>query len=175
MPGSVIEIGSTRFTVSSDPAAVELLDDSTIGPLPAIAGTLVYDPRPDVLAMLRHDVSPSEWNACGGNLDSPHRVGAMQGGVLVALASVDAPAGRMARVRVLVSPRHRRMGYGAAVLHALARHVLSQGLTPFMRLAAGDLASRALATTVGFVGFARSLSLHVTQIGCGLSVEVPAR
>ena len=161
-PGSVVELRRTRLTVSED-AAAELLDECTISPAPKVAGVLVYDPRRDVLDMLRHDVSPFEWNEGGGNLDAPHRVGALQGGVLVALATVDAPQGRLARIRVLVSPRHRRMGYGRAVLHALVRHVLSQGFIPVVRLAVGDLASRALAGAVGFVSFARALTLHVTS------------
>ncbi|WP_310570831.1 GNAT family N-acetyltransferase [Gemmatimonas sp.] len=170
-PGSVIELRSARLTVSEDPAAVALLDECTITPVPWIAGMLVYDPRRDVLDMLRHDVSPSEWNEGGGNVDSPHRVGALQGGVLVALATVDAPEGRLARVRVLVSPQHRRMGYGRAVLHALVRHVLKQGLIPVVRLAVGDLAARALASTVGFVAFARALTLHVHHVDAVVSAE----
>jgi GNAT superfamily N-acetyltransferase len=132
---------------------------------------LVYDPRRDVLDMLRYDVSPDEWNEGGGNLDSPHRVGALQGGVLVALATVEAPEGRLARVRVLVSPRHRRMGYGRAVVHALVRHVLRQGLLPIVRLAVGDLAARALASAVGFASFARALTLHVTSVDAGVPTE----
>ncbi len=172
-PGSVIALRSARLTVGEDPAAVALLDECTIAPLPWVAGMLVYDPRADVLDMLRHDVSAWEWSEGGGNSESPHRVGALQGGVLVALASVDAPSGRLARVRVLVSPRHRRMGYGRAVLHALVRHVLSQGFIPFVRVAVGDLAARALATTVGFVSFARSLTLHVTHVESGVRAELP--
>ncbi len=173
-PGSVIELRSARLTVSDDPAAVELLDESTLAPSPRVTGMLVYDPRRDVLDMLRHDVTSRDWNDGGGNVESPHRVGALQGGVLVALATVDAPRGRLARVRVLVSPKHRRMGYGRVVLHALARHVLNQGFTPFARLAVGDLAARALATTVGFVSFARSLTLHVTHVDAGVRAELPA-
>ena len=95
-----------------------------------------------------------------------------QGGVLVALATVDAPQGRLARVRVLVSPRHRRMGYGRAVLHALVRHVLSQGFIPFVRLAVGDLAARTLASTVGFVAFARALTLYVTHVDAVAPAEL---
>ncbi len=173
-PGSVIELRSARFIVGDDPAAVALLDESTLAPSPRVAGMLVYDPRRDVLDMLRHDVSPCEWHQGGGNIDSPHRVGALQGGALVALATVDAPRGRLARVRVLVSPRHRRMGYGRVVLHAMVRHVLSQGFIPFVRLEFGDLASRALAATVGFVSFARSLTLHVTHVDSSVPVELPA-
>lgn len=171
-PGSVIALRSARLTVSEDPAAVELLDERTLTPSPKVAGMLVYDPRRDVLDMLRHDVSPWEWNEAGGNINSPHRVGALQGGVLVALATVDAPQGRLARVRVLVSPRHRRMGYGRVVLHALVRHVLSQGFIPFVRLAVGDLAARTLASTVGFVSFARALTLHVTRVDVVASADM---
>lgn len=171
-PGSVIELPSARLTVSDDPAAVELLDECTLAPSPKVAVMLVYDPRRDVRDMLRHDVSPQEWHDGGGNFDSPHRVGALQGGVLVAMASVDAPQGRLARVRVVVSPSVRRRGYGRAVLHALVRHVLSQGFIPFVRLAVGDLAARALASTVGFVGFAQALTLHVGHVEAAAPAEI---
>ena len=170
-PGSVIALRTARLTVSDDPSAVELLDESTLSPAPKVAGMLVYDPSRFVLDMLRHDVSPDAWNEGGGGLDSPHRVGALQGGVLVALATVEAPEGLLARVRVLVSPRHRRMGYGHAVVHALVRHVLSQGLLPVVRLAVRDHAARALARTVGFVSFAHSLTLHVTSVDVVASAE----
>ena len=86
-------------------------------------------------------------------------------------ATVEAPEGRLARVRVLVSPRHRRMGYGRAVVHALVRHVLHQGFIPVVRLAVGDLAARALASAVGFVSFARALTLHVTRVDVVASAE----
>ena len=171
LPGSVIELRSARLTVSDDPAALALLDECTLAPSPRVAGMLVYDPRRDVLDMLRNDVSPRDWNEGGGNSDSPHRVGALQGGVLVALATVEAPQGRLVRVRVLVSPAHRRMGYGRVVLHALVRHVLGQGFIPFVRLAVGDLAARTLAGTVGFVSFARALTLHVTRVDAGVPTE----
>lgn len=170
-PGSVIALRTARLTVSDDPAAVELLDESTLSPAPKVAGMLVYDPSRFVLDMLRHDVSPDEWNEGGGHLDSPHRVGALQGGVLVALATVEAPEGRLARVRVLVSPRHRRMGYGHAVVHALVRHVLGQGLLPVVRLAVGDRAARTLASTVGFLSFAHALTLHVTSVDASVPTE----
>ena len=170
-PGSVIALRTARLTVSDDPAAVALLDEPTLSPAPKVAGMLVYDPSRFVLDMLRHDVSPDAWNEGGGRLDSPHRVGALQGGVLVALATVEAPEGLLARVRVLVSPRHRRMGYGHAVVHALVRHVLSQGLLPVVRLAVRDHAARALARTVGFVSFAHSLTLHVTSVDVVASAE----
>jgi len=170
-PGSVVALRTARLTVTEAPAAIELLDECTLSPEPRAAGMLVYDPRRDVLDMLRHDVSPDEWSEGGGNLDSPHRVGALQGGVLVALATVEAPEGRLARVRVLVSPRHRRMGYGRAVVHALVRHVLRQGLLPIVRLAVGDLAARALASAVGFASFARALTLHVTSVDAGVPTE----
>ena len=169
-PGSVIALRTARLTVSDDPSAVELLDESTLSPAPKVAGMLVYDPSRFVLDMLRHDVSPDAWNVGGCGLDSPHRVGALQGGVLVALATVEAE-GRLARVRVLVSPRHRRMGYGQAVVHALVRHVLGQGLLPVVRLAVGDHAARALARTVGFVSFAQALTLHVTSVDVVASAE----
>lgn len=170
-PGSVIALRTARLTVSDDPSAVDLLDESTLSPAPKVAGMLVYDPSRFVLDMLRHDVSPDAWNEGGGGLDSPHRVGALQGGVLVALATVEAPEGLLARVRVLVSPRHRRMGYGHAVVHALVRHVLSQRLLPVVRLAVGDHAARALARTVGFVSFAHALTLHEHQVDAVASAE----
>lgn len=173
-PGAVVELRAARLTVSDDPAAVGLLDERTIAPSPRSPGMLVYDPSRAALDMLRHDVSSVEWKDGGGDIEAPHRVGVMQGGVLVALATVEAPCGHLARLRVLVAPRQRGQGHGRVVLHTLARHVLNQGFTPVSLLADDDRGANALARTVGFVSFARSLTLHLTHVGTGVQAGLPA-
>ena len=163
--GETVQLRDARLEVENEPAALAVADHQTLTVEPRVAASLVYDPRPAVMDMLRHEVSPQDWQDGGGAHESPHRVGAMSGGVLVAVASVTRPVGHMARIRVVVAPTHRRRGFGRLVLRALARHVIDQGMIPFCRLAGNDIAARALASAVGFVAFAHSLTLRVTSIG----------
>lgn len=168
--GETVQLRDATLEVENEPAALVVVDNQTLTGEPRVPASLVYDPRAAVLDMLRHEVTPQDWHQGGGGLESPHRVGALAGGVLVALASVTRPVGHMARIRVVVAPTHRRRGFGRLVLRALARHVIDQGLIPFCRLAANDVAARALATAVGFVAFAHSLTMRVTSIGSSDSV-----
>jgi len=165
--GSIMHMRETTLVVEDEPAALAVVDEGTLAPECRAVAALVYDPVPSVLDMLKHEVTPADWDRGGGAHESPHRVGVLSGGVLVALASVGRPLGRLARIRVVVAPGYRRRGLGQVVLRALARHVLDQGLLPYCRLAMNDLASKALASAVGFVAFARSLSIRTVAIGSG--------
>jgi GNAT superfamily N-acetyltransferase len=168
-PGSVVELRSARLTVGAHPATVAIIDEQTIEPQPFIAAAIVYEPTAEALDQLRFDVSPDEWMSAAELQSTARgegimRVGAMSGGVLVALATVEPGEGRLARIRVLVSPTSRRRGLGRLVLHALVKRVLQQGMLPYARLAANDLRARALARAVGFVSFARALTLEISAL-----------
>ena len=164
-PGTVVTLRGTTLVVDDEPASVSVLDYDTFRAAtnPARAA-MVFDPRLDVMDMLRHEVSAAEWEKGGGLLLSPHRVGALAGGVLVALATVSAADGHLARIHVIVAPNFRRRGLGRLVLQALAKHVLSEGLLPFARIGANDVAARALAGATGFVAFARALTIRITAV-----------
>lgn len=163
-PGSVVVLRAAQLMVNEDPAVVAILDDGTLVQRRAVAAAMVSNPRSTVLDMLRNDVTASDWQRAGGASPASHRIGALCGGVLVALASVEPAIGKVARVRVVVANSHRRRGYGRLVLQAATMHVLREGLLPFCRLAMNDLAARALAGGVGFVTFARALTLRVTAM-----------
>ncbi len=163
--GEQIALRNARLLVTDEPASLALLDhDTLITPTSRLAVSLVYDPRPSAMDMLRHELSPEDWEAGGGLHESPHRVGVLVGGTLVALASVSVGEGHLARTRVVVAPGFRRRGFGRLVLHKLANHVLSEGLLPYCRLAAANIGARALASAVGFVHFAHTVSLVATSV-----------
>lgn len=140
-----------------------LVDDRTLTAEPLAKAMLVYAPAPMLLDTLRFDVSNEEWSPFASSRDDVAgavlRVGAMRGGVLVALAAADRPEGRLSRLRVLVSPAFRHIGLGHLVLHRTVRAMLYDGLLPYARLATTDLGARALARAVGFVNITRSLGL----------------
>ena len=123
---------------------------------------LVYEPTAEAVDELRQDVGDPAWKANGAPSLVMRCVGALRGGSLVALASAEVAEGRLSRIRVLVAPGFGGAGIGELVLHALARLVLQDGLVPYVRLAATDLTARAMARTVGFVAFARGLTLQVS-------------
>lgn len=161
-PGTTLTIGPARLTVDAEPAAVRVADAGTVSASRASSAMLVFEPGRAALDELKYDVSRSDWDDHGCDSSATHRVGALHGGMLVALASVEQPHGQLARIRVLVSPTFRRSGLGRLVLRTLAQRVLAQGLFPYVRITTTDLAARALSSTVGFAGFARTLTLQVT-------------
>lgn len=160
-PASRIQIHNTAMDVLDEPAELAVVDEQTLQQRLHVPAAFVHNPSPAVLDMLRGAVSPSEWRAGGGDATAKHRIGALAGGVLVALATADEPIGRLTRLRVIVAPSHRRRGLGLTVLHALSHRLIVEGLLPFSRLTVQNAASRALAGAVGFVHFARSLTLRV--------------
>ncbi|WP_396223215.1 GNAT family N-acetyltransferase [Gemmatimonas sp.] len=164
-PRGVVE-GERHATLPAGEAlgANELLamvDEQTITGEPQTNAVLVYGPAPMVLETLRFDVSPEEWRPFA---PSPARalpadrlrVGALRGGVLVALATAGAPIGRLSHLRVLVSPAFRQIGLGHLVLHRAVQALLRDGLLPYATLVSTDLGARALARAVGFVNVSRA-------------------
>ncbi len=163
-PEAVVTINGVRLELDDEAATVVVADGATlVRTKPHVPAALVYDPRPMALDMLRHDVSAADWSKGGADLPSPHRVGALAGGVLVALASVEAASEHIARIRVVVATGQRRRGLGRLVLDTLASNIVKRGLIPYGRLAQGDAAGHALAAGVGFVPFARALTLRVSH------------
>jgi hypothetical protein len=156
------ESGEAMPTIRND-ELIALVDERTLTAEPAPVAMLVYEPAPMLLDTLRFDVSHEEWRPFAKASDEAARavlqVGAMRGGVLVALAAAERPQGRLSRLRVLVSPAFRHIGLGHLVLHRAARALLFDGLLPYARLATTDFGARSLARAVGFVNITRSLGL----------------
>jgi GNAT superfamily N-acetyltransferase len=159
--GRTLDVRGVTLAIDDDSVTLTLADRRTLRSGPSASAAIVHDPAAAVLDDLRSEVAPIEWRDGGGDTEGTLRVGALAGGVLVALATAEQPVGRLARLRVVVSPTFRQRGYGRLVLHALARRVLNDGFLPFGRLAFGNLAAHALAAGVGFVDFARSLTMRV--------------
>jgi GNAT superfamily N-acetyltransferase len=145
---------SVREPISAD-EVLTMVDDQTLASEPRANAVLVYGPAPMLLETLRFDLSPEEWRPFSPTLRGPSadrfRVGALRGGVLVALATAGAPVGRLSRLRVVVSPAFRQIGLGHLVLHRAVQAVLRDGLLPYATLVPTDLGARALARAVGFV------------------------
>jgi len=55
-----------------------------------------------------------------------------------------------------VLPEHRRRGYGRQVAAAWAHHVMKQGRVAFFSHVHGNMASRALASSLGVVEYGAS-------------------
>lgn len=151
-------------TTLQDEDILAMVDDQTITGEPGANAVLVYGPAPVLLDTLRFDVTAEEWSAIAetpSESDVRHqlRVGALRGGVLVALATASQPLGRLSRLRVLVNPAFRQLGLGHLVLHQAVRQVLQEGLFPYATLVSTDLGARALARAVGFVNVTRAFGM----------------
>ena len=142
---------------SDDGQLIVMADERTLTATPLARAMLVHEPAAMLLDMMRFDVSHEEWAqyATGGD----RHVGAMRGGVLVALATADCAEGCLSRVRVLVTPTFRQKGFGHLVLHRVVQQLLRDGLLPYARMAAMDLGARALARAAGFVNVTRNLTM----------------
>lgn len=155
------ESRSAQIMVPPDPIAdrsvLVLADERTLRAQPPASAVMVYEPTADALSQFRFDVGDREWEQHAASA-AEQRVGAIRGGVLIALASMDRPEGHLARIRVLVSPAFRQRGLGHLVLHRLTTRMLQEGWLPWATLTAYDLTARALARTTGFVSLARQLS-----------------
>lgn len=162
--GTTVRVSGATFEVEDDPM-LSFVDRRTLRQPAMPTLMLVYDPQRQVVDDLRGQLQPTEWQEGRGAADDAEpglkRVGALAGGTLVGLASVEAPMGRMARIRVVVSPAFRRRGIGRLVLFELCRRVINAGLLPYARIASANLAANTLAAEVGFVSFACALTLRV--------------
>lgn len=152
--------GSTSVRADAD-ELIAMVDEQTLTGEPRASAVLVYGPAPMLLETLRFDVAPEEWKAYAeareDGVGDLLRVGAMRGGVLVALATASRPQGRLSRLRVLVSPAFRQIGIGHLVLHRAVQNLLRDGLLPYGTLISTDLGARALARAVGFVSLSRGI------------------
>jgi len=79
------------------------------------------------------------------------QAGAFVDGQCVALANVDAPAGRYAEVGVVTLEAHRRRGYSSAAASLIIQQLLHQGRIPLWSCGEGNPASIATAKKLGFV------------------------
>lgn len=170
-----VVLQGVQLEIDGDPAPVFAADAVTLAdPRPHTRAMLVYDPSPATMSMLRHDVSAEEWSRGGCDMPALHRVGVLAGGVLVALASIEEPRDHIARARVVVAPGQRRRGLGRLALATAASNVVKRGLIPYAHIAQDADAERGLARSVGFVPFARTLTLRVSTVGDAMPTS-PAR
>lgn len=140
---------------------IAMVDERTITGEPSANAVLVYGPAPLLVDTLRVDVTPEEWQAFASIEQTPANgpswhIGALRGGVLVAMATAARPQGKLSRLRVVVSPAFRQLGLGHLVLHRAVQHVLREGLLPYATFVSTDLGARALAKAVGFVNITRA-------------------
>ena len=96
-PGAMLTFRAARLIVSDEPAAVVMLDEGTLRPRSGAATMLVYNPKPAVPDALRGTVSEREWIKGGGDMEGVQRVGALAGGILVAMATAEQPTGARRR------------------------------------------------------------------------------
>lgn len=98
------------------------------------------------------DLAPEEWSEAGIGADS--RVfGALVAGRIVAVAGYECWPAQLAHLQVFCLPDYRRRGLATNALRGAMRHALAAGLLPQYRARDANMASRALATRLGFVEY----------------------
>jgi len=113
------------------------------------------------LDALRAASSDTDWEYGGCNFSERPVVGQFVGNSLTALGSYDEWAGEIAHLSVITHPDYRKQGYGKGVVAAITQEALRRAFIPQYRTRYINTPSLALATSLGFVGLAKSVALKL--------------
>jgi GNAT superfamily N-acetyltransferase len=105
--------------------------------------------------------TPTEWAHGGGALADTPAVGVFHEALLVAMASYEVWGGRLAHIAVVTHPAFRRRGLGRAAVARLIVHLGEQRVIPQYRTLASNVAALRVATSLGFVPYARSMAVRL--------------
>jgi GNAT superfamily N-acetyltransferase len=108
--------------------------------------TLVYDAR----QLEKYDYS--QFPDCLGHNNNPNRVAAIAriNGKIAGMASATADCSSLWQIGVDTLPDFRRRGIGKAVVSAVTKYILGQGAIPYYSTLESNIASRRIATSLGY-------------------------
>lgn len=120
----------------------------------------------ELLHGLRLACGDDEWMRSGILPDHPFIFGHFVDGRLVAAASYEIWADRIAHLGVLTHPAHRGRGYGSAVISAASDHAIHEGLVVQFRTLRENTAALTIARRLGFEDYAETfaIGLNVNRI-----------
>jgi hypothetical protein len=116
-----------------------------------------------VVDLFRRDISDSDWESGGIDLDSSTLTGVVFEGSLVAIGAYDVWDNCIAHICVLTHPRHRGRGHAATVTHSLMKQALTNGHIPQFRTLLNNKASVALAQSLDFEQLGSSMAVVLSS------------
>jgi RimJ/RimL family protein N-acetyltransferase len=105
--------------------------------------------------------TPTEWAHGGSGLTDTPAVGVFHEGFLVSMASYNVWGERLAHIAIVTHPNFRGRGFGRAAVARLTAYLGNQGLIPQYRTLAANVAALRVATSLGFVPYARSMAVRL--------------
>jgi GNAT superfamily N-acetyltransferase len=153
--------------------------DRVVGPASLAycdASTLVPDDQPGTLPLggqdhaalthLRHACGEEDWDRSGILPNHPVLYGHWIGGELVSAAGFELWGDRIAHMGVVTHPAHRGKGYAKAVVTALTRHAIEQGLVSQYRTIESNVAALSVGRALGYEEYAKTfaIGLNVDRI-----------
>ena len=149
------------------PAVVSYLDAPPNDRPPADGDVRVLRPSESAhrIAVERLGVActPTDWAHGGATLTDTPAAGVFHDASLVAMASYTVWGGRLAHIAVVTHPSFRGRGFGrTAVARLLAE--LDHHLIPQYRTLASNVPALHVATSLGFVSYARSMAVRLRDV-----------
>ena len=113
------------------------------------------------LEALRAACAEIEWEHAGAALEPHGRLGLFEDGALIALGSAEEWGFDLVHLGLLTHPAHRGRGLGRRMARALTAQALRGGKTHQYRALISNEASLAVARSVGYVEWARTLFVRL--------------
>ena len=147
------------------PAVVSYVDPTPDHGLAADSNVRVLHPSEPAhrtaVERLSTACTPTEWAHGGSALEVTPAFGAFHGAFLVAMASYEVWGERLAHIAIVTHPDFRGRGFGRAAVARLTAYLGDQRLIPQYRTLATNVAALRVATSLGFVPYARSMAVRL--------------
>jgi GNAT superfamily N-acetyltransferase len=142
------------------PAVRHCADASDFRPIDGRGTRLLTDRDEAALLRLREACGAEDWDESGLGAEGQPHFGCFVGEELAA-AGMLFINGPLRNIGVVTQPAHRRQGYGRAVVSAMSAYAIAEGAIPHYQALGTNDASLALARSLGFVRYARSLAVRL--------------
>lgn len=167
LPGEEQYCTPADLAAALAPATARTIGPAFIGYASKIA-VPGHDARPlkasdaPALRRLESSCDPVEWEHGGSAIENPC-AGVFADGQLVALAGYEIWGGEIAHISIVTDPEFRGRGFAQSAVACIASHGIAAGLLPQYRTLESNAASIRIAETLGFLPFARSLAIRLSD------------
>ncbi|HEX6288309.1 MAG TPA: GNAT family N-acetyltransferase [Herpetosiphonaceae bacterium] len=143
------------------PAFVGYADAMTFRPVSRPEARLLTTSDWAAFEFLRQSCPALDWEHGGTKLGAQPVAGCFAGALLASVAGYERWGERIAHIAVVTHPGYRGHGYGRAVVSALSRVALEQGLIPQYRTLMSNSPSLAVGAALGFLPYAESIAVRL--------------
>jgi GNAT superfamily N-acetyltransferase len=143
------------------PAFVGYMDHRSAPSAEASAARLLREDDGEKISKLRTACDPADWRQGGRELGENPAVGCFANEELIAIAGYEIWAGVIAQISIVTHPSYRRRGFGHAAVSRLIEPIIERRLVPQYRTLHSNQPSMKIASALGFVEYATTMTLHL--------------